>query len=64
MTRIFLLTLIALMAAMPLEAQNSYTPTQENLQSRKEFANARFGIFIHWGLYSMLGDGEWIMDNA
>ena len=63
MTRIFLLTLIALMAAMPLEAQNSYTPTQENLQSRKEFADARFGIFIHWGLYSMLGDGEWIMHN-
>lgn len=63
MTRIFILTLIALMAAMPLEAQNSYTPTQENLQSRKEFADARFGIFIHWGLYSMLGDGEWIMHN-
>ena len=63
MTRIFILTLIALMGAMPLEAQNSYTPTQENLQSRKEFADARFGIFIHWGLYSMLGDGEWIMHN-
>jgi len=23
------------------------------------FNNARFGMFIHWGLYSLLGKGEW-----
>jgi alpha-L-fucosidase len=23
--------------------------------------NARFGMFIHWGLYSLLGRGEWVM---
>lgn len=22
-----------------------------------------FGIFIHWGVYSMLGQGEWVMHN-
>ncbi|MBI2844257.1 MAG: alpha-L-fucosidase [Armatimonadetes bacterium] len=25
------------------------------------FHQARFGIFIHWGLYSILGRGEWVM---
>lgn len=25
------------------------------------FEEARFGMFIHWGLYSILGRGEWVM---
>ncbi len=58
-----LITAIALMASIALKAQTDYVPTEENLQSRKEFAGAKFGIFIHWGLYSLLGDGEWIMHN-
>ena len=61
--KLFLLLFAAFMAVIPLKAQENYQPTQENLQSRKEFADAKFGIFIHWGLYSMLGDGEWIMHN-
>lgn len=27
------------------------------------FADARFGMFIHFGPYSVLADGEWIMQN-
>ncbi len=27
------------------------------------FEDARFGIFIHWGVYSVLGNGEWVMEN-
>jgi len=27
----------------------------------KWFHEARFGVFIHWGLYSLLGRGEWVM---
>ena len=27
----------------------------------KWFNEARFGMFIHWGLYSILGRGEWVM---
>ncbi|GAC1584343.1 MAG: alpha-L-fucosidase [Ginsengibacter sp.] len=23
----------------------------------------KFGMFIHWGMYSVLGDGEWVMHN-
>lgn len=25
------------------------------------FQDARFGMFIHWGLYALLGRGEWVM---
>jgi alpha-L-fucosidase len=27
------------------------------------FHEARFGMFIHWGLYSLLGRGEWVQFN-
>lgn len=38
-----------------------YTPTQGNLQARQEFQDMKFGMFIHWGVYSILADGEWVM---
>ena len=38
-----------------------YTPAKENLESREMFQNMKFGMFIHWGIYSILGDGEWVM---
>lgn len=40
-----------------------YVPTPENLQSRREFADMRLGIFIHWGIYSTFAQGEWFMNN-
>lgn len=52
---------VALLAGSAARAQ--YTPTAENLQSRQEFRDARFGIFLHWGLYCMLATGEWTMTN-
>ena len=42
---------------------NVYTPTAENLKNREEFRDARFGMFIHWGIYSMLGSGEWVLEQ-
>lgn len=44
-------------------AQDNYVPTPENLKAREWFQNAKFGMFIHWGVYSVLGDGEWVMNN-
>ena len=35
----------------------TYTPTPENLQARKEFQDNKFGIFLHWGVYSMTARG-------
>lgn len=42
----------------------TYTPTPENIQARKAFKEMRFGIFLHWGIYSMFGQGEWYLQNA
>ncbi|HYV55399.1 MAG TPA: alpha-L-fucosidase, partial [Chitinophagaceae bacterium] len=38
-----------------------YTPTPENLKAREWFSDARFGLFIHWGPFSIPGSGEWVM---
>lgn len=46
-----------------LTSLGQYQPTKENLENRKWFEDARFGVFIHWGVYSVLGDGEWVMNN-
>ena len=51
-----------LLLAISASAQ-SYLPTQEVIQSQKEFQDDKFGIFIHWGIYSLLGQGEWVMTN-
>ena len=41
----------------------NYKPTPENLEAREWFKEAKFGLFVHWGVYSILGDGEWVMNN-
>ena len=30
---------------------------------RKWFEDARFGMFVHWGVYSLIGRGEWVRSN-
>ena len=40
-----------------------YQPTAENLKAREEFAGYKFGIFLHWGIYSTFAQGEWYMQN-
>ena len=47
----------------PILAQENYIPTKDNLEARQWFQDAKFGLFIHWGVYSILGDGEWVMNN-
>jgi alpha-L-fucosidase len=32
-------------------------------QAQKWFRDAKFGMFIHWGVYSVLADGEWVMNE-
>lgn len=58
----FLSFLLVLLLVTSAKSQ-TYQPTQENLKSRQEFRDAKFGIFLHWGLYSMLATGEWTMTN-
>ncbi len=45
-----------------LSAQ-TYTPSPENLAARQNFQDMKFGMFIHWGASSVLGAGEWIMNQ-
>ncbi|MBT8211352.1 MAG: alpha-L-fucosidase [Eudoraea sp.] len=45
------------------QGQIGYQPIPENLEARQWFTEAKFGLFVHWGVYSILGDGEWVMNN-
>ncbi|MCD7851090.1 MAG: alpha-L-fucosidase [Parabacteroides sp.] len=55
--------LLAAGLTLPALAQKEYVPSPENVQARKEFQDNKFGIFLHYGIYSMLADGEWAMTN-
>lgn len=50
-------------------AQEVYEPTKENLENRHWFQDAKFGLFVHWGVYSVMGGGgnpgvaEWFMEQ-
>lgn len=52
-----------------IHAQSVYQPSPENLKNRAWFQNAKFGLFIHWGVYCQLAGGgdqgiaEWIMEQ-
>ena len=39
------------------------TTTNGNLKARQEFRDDKFGLFIHWGPFSVPGDGECVMNN-
>ena len=58
-----LATLIFVVVVSIAHAQETYKPSAENLKNRAWFEEARFGLFIHWGVYSVLGDGEWVMNT-
>lgn len=62
MTRRTALQLAAAASSLPL-AGAPYQPSPENLKAREWFQDAKFGLFIHWGVYSVLGKGEWVMNN-
>ena len=50
----------------PLQAQAKTAPTgdeADRVRRMKWWHEARFGMFIHWGLYSTLGHHEWVMEN-
>ncbi len=34
---------------------------KKNKEKLEWWQKARFGLFLHWGLYSLLGRGEWVM---
>jgi alpha-L-fucosidase len=67
------LLLAALICAAPLPAYAQAGETREERDARMAWwRDARFGMFIHWGLYAIpagewgkeTGYGEWIMNDA
>src|SRR5688572_15391767 len=56
-------------AADPQSPSPSPTPAPDPVEAAdrarrmKWWHEARFGMFIHWGLYSVRGRHEWVMEN-
>lgn len=42
---------------------NIFSQVSVSKPDTKWFEDARFGMFVHFGPYSVLGNGEWIMNN-
>jgi len=61
--------LLFVVLASPVIAQKDYEPSPENLEAREWFQDAKFGLFVHWGVYSVMAGGgdygiaEWIMER-
>ncbi len=49
----------ALLATAPAAAQ---APTSLD-SATSRFEDFKVGLFVHWGIYSLLADGEWVMNN-
>ena len=62
MTRRDYLQLMAA-AAGPLAPAIRASGDADRETRMKWWHEARFGMFIHWGLYSVLGRHEWVMEN-
>ncbi len=62
--RDYLQVLGAAAAAAPFARSAAAAGTEEDRARRMQWWHqARFGMFIHWGLYSVLGRHEWVMEN-
>jgi len=72
-------SVLAAAAAAPINASGLFQATEpsavnptatgpsaadaDRARRMKWWHEARFGMFIHWGLYSVLGRHEWVMEN-
>jgi alpha-L-fucosidase len=50
-------------AAAPQKPVESEAVRADRVRRMKWWHDATFGMFIHWGLYSVLGRHEWAMEN-
>lgn len=57
------LSAAALASSRLRAADPPYQPAPANLKAREWFQDAKFGLFIHWGVYSVLAKGEWVMNT-
>ena len=66
MKKVISLALLLAVATSSFAQPNykDYTPSEGNLKARQEFADSKFGIFLHWGLYSIFAQGEWYLSKG
>src|SRR5277367_4545843 len=66
MTRRDYLQILGAGAAIAQSAPNAHadeTVEADRERRMKWWHEARFGMFIHWGVYSTLGRHEWVMED-
>ena len=56
-------SLFLLLFIITVSHSQVYSPSAQNLAARQVFQDNKFGMFIHWGASSVLGHGEWVMNN-
>ena len=56
--------MVALAALTALTATAEYKPEAWQVEARQKFAEQRFGIFIHWGIYANYAQGEWYLQEG
>ncbi|MGI8950706.1 MAG: alpha-L-fucosidase [Chitinophagaceae bacterium] len=62
MKKIFII-ICAFINVTAFSQNTDYMPTPANLKAREWFSNAKFGLFVHWGPFSIPGSGEWVMND-
>src|SRR5436305_215123 len=55
--------LILLLSVLSVCSAQTYKPSEANLKAREWSQDSKFGLFVHWGVYSVPGEGEWGMNN-
>lgn len=64
MKRLLFFITIAVISSNGFAQFKSWQETEEQRSERMEWwTDARFGMFIHWGIYSEAARGEWIKTN-
>jgi alpha-L-fucosidase len=55
--------LVSALVSAHSTAQTGAAVPAERMAARQWFQDAKFGMFIHWGVYSQLSQGEWVMQD-
>jgi len=61
--RIYTYTLFIMLATCQLFSQNTVTYDSGESNRMEWWTEARFGMFIHWGLYALPARHEWVMSK-
>ena len=61
---VFIILFITLSPGFPSTTTSHITNPDSKGNRMSWWSNARFGMFIHWGIYAVPAHGEWYMNNG